>query len=169
MAPIQARFNPKKDLECNLLTIHSEAARKIHEDRELFRYLLSAETIDPGLLDALDFESYGTLENPAAKKFWTEMSKMSRGLELTNLGRQDFPERSGDLTIRKVIFLASTPGQFKMTTASVLTACGCLHAAFLYREPVFPTTVMKEYVNAVEHSLRDFMVIDSHTKEGMGS
>ena len=116
------------------------------------------ETIDPGLLDALDFESYGTLENPAVKKFWGVMSKVWPGVELTNLGRQNLPERFGDLTVRKVIFLASTHGTFEMMTASVLTACGSLHAAFLYRESVLPTIVMKEYVNAVEHSLRDLCV-----------
>jgi NRPS condensation-like uncharacterized protein len=162
MIPIQARFNPKKDFECNLLTIHSEAARKIREDRALFKHFISVERIDPGLLDALDFESYGMLEDPAAKKFWTRMSKVWGGIELTNLGRQDVLERFGDLMVRKVIFLASTPGQFKMMTVSVLTACGCLHAAFLFRESVFPTIIMKEYVNAVERSLRDFMAIDSH-------
>jgi len=84
------------------------------------------------------------------------------GMELTNLGRQDVPERFGDLMVRKVIFLASTPGQFKMMTVSVLTACGCLHAAFLFRESVFPTIIMKEYVSAVEYSLRDFMAIDPY-------
>jgi len=161
MIRIQARFNPKKDFERNLLTIHSEAARKIREDRNSFKDIIRVEAIDPDLLDALDFESYGILENPAVKKFRGVRSKVWRGVELTNLGRQDLPERFGDLTVRKVIFLASTPGPFKMTTASVLTACGCLHAAFLYRESVLPTTVMKAYVNAVEHSLRDFMAIDS--------
>ncbi len=158
MIPIQARFNPKKDFERNLLTMHSEAARKIHDDGELFKYFINAETIDPGLLDAVDFESYGTLENPAAKKFWTVMSKVSRGLTLTNLGRQNFPERFGDLTVRKVIFLAPTHGTLDMMPASVLTACGCLHAAFSYRESVVPTIVMKEYVNAVENFLRDLCV-----------
>ncbi|HXY88297.1 MAG TPA: condensation domain-containing protein [Candidatus Acidoferrales bacterium] len=162
MIPIQARFNPKEDFECSLLKIHSEAARKISEDQELFSHFISVERIDPDLLDALDFESYGLLENPAAKKFWTEMSKVWGGLELTNLGRQDVPERFGDLVVRKIIFLASTPGQFKMITVSVLTACGCLHAAFLFRKSVFPTTIMKEYVSAVEYSLRDFMAIDPY-------
>ncbi len=166
MIPIQARFNPKKDFEHNLLTIHSEAAKKIREDREPFKDIIRVEAIDPGLLDALDFESYGILENPAVKKFRGVMSKVWPGVELTNLGRQDLPERFGDLTVRKVIFLASTPGPFKMMTASVLTAYGSLHAAFLYRESVLPTIVMKEYVNAVEHSLKDFMAIDSHVKEG---
>jgi len=160
--PIQAQFDPKKDFERNLLTIHSEAARKIHEGMKIFKDLISTEMIDPGLLDALDFESYDMLENPATKKFRGVMSKLFRGLELTNLGRQDFPGEFGDLTVRKVVFLAPTPGPFKMIKASVLTACGCLHAAFLYRESTFPTQVMKEYVNAVEHSLIDFMAIDSH-------
>ena len=169
MIPIQTRFNSKEDFEHNLLTIHSEAVRKIHEDQELFSHFISVERIDPGLLDALDFESYGMLENPAAKKFWTEMSKVWGGMELTNLGRQDVGGRFGDLMVRKVIFLASTPGQFKMMTVSVLTACGCLHAAFLFRESVFPTMVMKEYVNAVERSLRDFMAVDSRKKEGTGA
>lgn len=169
LVPIQARFNPKKDFECNLLTIQSEAARKKRDDREVFKRFISAEMIDPGLIDALDFESYGMLENPAAKKFWTAMSKVWHGVELTNLGRHDFPERFGDVTIRKAIFLATTPGPFKMMTTSVLTACGCLHAAFLYRESVFPTLVMKDYVNAVEHFLRDFIAVDSYTTKGMGS
>jgi len=100
------------------------------------------------------------LENPTTKKFRRMMSKMSGGVALTNLGRQDFPEQFGDLTVRKVIFLAPTPGPFKILPASVLTACGCLHAAFLYRESTFPTTVMKDYVNAVEDSLRGFIDID---------
>ena len=169
MIPIQARFNPKKDFERNLLTIHSEATRKIREDQELFSHFISVERIDPGLLDALDFESYGLLENPAAEKFRREMSKVWGGIELTNLGRQDALEQFGDLIVRKVIFLASTSGQFKMMTVSVLTACGCLHAAFLYRESVFPTMIMKEYVNAVERSLRDFMAVDSRKKEGTGA
>jgi len=157
---IQAQFDPKKDFERNLLTIHSEAARKIHDDRKIFKDLISTEMIDQGLLDALDFESYGMLENPSTKKFRGVMSKLFRGLELTNLGRQDFPGEFGDLTVRKVVFLAPTPGPFKMIKASVLTACGCLHAAFLYRESTFPTTVMKDYVNAVEDSLRGFIDID---------
>ncbi len=56
-----------------------------------------------------------------------------------------------------------------MTTASVLTARGCLHAAFLFRESVIPATAMKEFVNAVEHFLRDFVAIDLHTTEETGS
>ncbi len=158
---IRARFNPKKDFECNLLAIHSETTKKIHGDVEIIKDLISTEMIDPGLLDALDFESYGMLENPATKKFRGVMSKLSRGVTVTNLGRQDFPEEFGDLKVRKVVFLAPTPGPFKMMKASVLTACGCLQAAFLYRESSFSTQVIKEYVNVVERSLRDFMAFDS--------
>jgi len=169
MVPIQPRFNPKKNFGHNLRTIHSEAARKIRDDKELFKGIISAEAIDPGLLDALDFESYGMLENPTTKKFRKIMSKRSRGFALTNLGRHDFPEQFGDLTVRKVIFLAPTPGPFKILPASVLTACGCLHATFLYRESILPTTGMKDYVNTIEHSLRDFIAVDSHVKEGMRS
>ena len=160
VVPLHARFNSKKDFEHNLLTIHSEAVRKIRDDKELFKDLISTEMVDPDLLDALDFESYGMLENQVTKRFQEMMAKMSGGVALTNLGRQDFPEQFGDLKVRKVIFLAPTP-LFKVLLASVLTACGCLQAAFLYRESSFSTQVMKEYVNAVERSLRDFMAIDS--------
>jgi hypothetical protein len=122
------------------------------------------EAIDPDLLDALDFESYGIIENPAVKKFREVWSRLWCGVELTNLSRHDLPERFGDLTVSKVIFLASTSGSFKMTTVSVLTVCGCLRAAFLYRASVFPTLVMEEYVNAVEHSLRD-LLLSIHNKQ----
>lgn len=157
---IRVRFNPKKDFERNLLAIHSEATKKIHGDTEILKDLISTEMIDPGLLDALDFESYGMLENPATKKFRGVMSKLSRGVTVTNLGRQDFPEEFGDLKVNKVVFLAPTPGPFKNIKASVLTACGSLQAAFLYRESTFPTTVMQDYANAVDDSLRSFIDTD---------
>ena len=160
VVPLHARFNSKKDFEHNLLTIHSEVTRKLHDNRELFKGLIGMEMIDPGLFDALAFESYGMLENPMTKRFRRQMSKSSDGLTLTNLGRQDFPGEFGDLTVRKIIFLAPTPGPFKILQASALTAFGCLHAAFSYRESIFPTTVMRDYVNAVEDSLRGFIDID---------
>jgi NRPS condensation-like uncharacterized protein len=169
MISIRARFNPKKDFECNLHTIHSKAKKKIHEDRAFFEHFISMEMIDPGLLDALDFERYGMLENPTTKKFYGMMSKLYSGVALTNLGRHDFPEQLGDLKVKKVVFLAPAPGPSRAMVVSVLTACGCLHTAFQYSESVFPTTVMKDYVNAVEHFLRDFIAIDSYTTEGMRS
>ena len=158
--PLHARFNPKKDFERNLLTIHSEVARKIHDNRELFKGLMGMEMIDPSLFDALAFESYGMLENPMTKRFRRNMAKSSAGITLTNLGRQEFPERFGDLKVRKIIFLAPAPGPFKILQASALTASGCLHAAFSYTESIFPTTVMRDYVNAVKDSLRGFIAID---------
>ncbi|HXY87447.1 MAG TPA: condensation domain-containing protein [Candidatus Acidoferrales bacterium] len=159
LVPLHARFSPKKDFEHNLVTIHSEVARKIHDNRELFQGLMVMEMIDPSLFDALAFESYGMLENPMTKRFRRNMAKSSAGITLTNLGRQDFPERFEDLKVRKIIFLAPGPGPFKILQASAFTACGCLHAAFSYTESIFSATVMKDYVSAVEDSLRGFIAI----------
>lgn len=165
MISMQTRFNHRKDFKCNLLTLHSEVERKLPDDRELFKYMIRAGAIDARLLDSFDFELYKNHENPATKKFVALAKRVFYSVLVTNLGKQDFPERFGDLTVKKVIFLAPARGMLNVVITSVLTACGCLHAAFPYRESDIPTIVMKRYVNAVEASLRDFIAADSPAQE----
>jgi NRPS condensation-like uncharacterized protein len=157
---IMARGDPKKNFEHNLAMIHAEAKKKLQRNREPFERLVRIMAIDPDLSDALKFQGYGMCDSPVVKMVIARIDKTSPGFIVTNLGRQDFPERYGDLRVGRVVFLPPTSGGWLMLNlipASILTTGGCLRAAFPYNERLVSTDIMVKYVDTVKAALTNFI------------
>jgi len=97
---------------------------------------------------------FSTDEDNIAVKLSGKMIGETPGLTLTNLGRLDFPERYGDLSVDRFIIAPSTGPFLKMVVGAV-TAAGRLSVTVNYIEEVTEQGLMEDIRDRVMKLLQN--------------
>lgn len=161
------QYDPKKSFWENATHFH----RRIQKEIELtknYRKLALLNNLEPKIMEALPFICYSKHVKPEATrfdklshfneiatgltpKFFQNLTRLSTGLIITNLGRFPFPEEYGELHL-KDLFFVPTSSIFIEIVLGVVTISDKLNISICYLENVIdPSAVEKIKHQAMEY------------------
>jgi NRPS condensation-like uncharacterized protein len=115
---------------------HRHIKKKLTE-REIFMVINQLALLHPTLIDSMPFAKYGMADHPIAKRFLKIVGNydVNTGINISNLGKFEFPDKSGDLVMEELIG-PSLYREYEEKYLGVVTTNGIMQLTLTYRENI---------------------------------
>jgi hypothetical protein len=128
----------------NSRTIHAKIVRRL-KDKHVFALLRQLDSLHPSLVDSMYFSKYGLLKDRIAR-FFLQMTgdhRMSTGLDVSNLGRHDFPVDYGPVRL-EAVYGPTSSSDMQEKYLGIITIAGRMFFTFTFWEAILDVALAEE-------------------------